>query len=328
MQDIKNLKESLRKQRNNFYIQEINIRTTFAKNKTSMKSAPLFSSFLLVITAALWGFSFVAQRAGMEHIGPYLFNGIRFTLGSLCLWPLLLFFQKKRRKKNTPQKNILASGIILGIVLLTASSLQQIGMQYTNATNGGFITSLYVVIVPIILLFFGEKIPFRVIAGAILALIGLYFISIQDHFQLSEGDTLVLWSALFWAIHVILLGKFARKDNIILLSIIQFTTTAIASLIIALLKEEIQLEAIQNAAIPIIYGGVFSVGMGYTLQALAQKKVRAETAAIILSFESAFAMLGGWLILSEPISMQSLFGASLMLIGILISQIKSIKTTS
>ena len=286
-----------------------------------MQNKTFFSSLLLLLTAALWGFSFVAQRSGMDYIGPYLFNGIRFALGSLSLVPLYLYFHKKSTKKIS-QVNTLKSGIILGFVLFVAASLQQIGMQYTTAANGGFITSLYVVIVPLILVLFGRKIPINVILGAILALIGLYFLSIQDQLQLSWGDTLVLWSALFWAIHVILIGKYTSPGTVILLSIIQFATTAILSLIVAFITEDIIISSIQQATLPIIYGGVFSVGIGYTLQALAQKKVNAETAAIILSFESAFAMLGGWLILSEPITTRSLFGASLMLGGIIISQIK------
>jgi drug/metabolite transporter (DMT)-like permease len=152
------------------------------------------------------------------------------------------------------------------------------------------------------------------------------FLSIQGELKLSWGDTLVLISAVFWASHVMLIGKYAPRGSIILLSIIQFGITAILSLLVALFTEEIIWQGIQDAAIPIIYGGVFSVGIAYTLQIFAQKKVAAEQAAIILSFESAFAMLGGWLLLSETLSFRSLLGATLMLIGIIISQIKWKKT--
>jgi len=294
-----------------------------------MRNHSFAYSSILFLIAAIWGFSFVAQRAGMEFIGPYLFNGIRFALGSLSLIPLYLYnrnINKQEPSVVNHKESIIKKGLLLGFILFIAASFQQIGMQYTTAANGGFITSLYVILVPIFSVFFKKKIQNAVWGGAIIAVIGMYFLSIQGELKLSWGDTLVLISAVFWASHVMLIGKYAPRGSIILLSIIQFGITAILSLLVAIFTEEIIWQGIQDAAIPIIYGGVFSVGIAYTLQIFAQKKVAAEQAAIILSFESAFAMLGGWLLLSETLSFRSLLGATLMLIGIIISQIKWKKT--
>lgn len=280
-------------------------------------------SGILLLTAALWGFSFVAQRSGMEHVGPYTFNGIRFALGALSLLPLYIYQKKRTKKAGENTSEIWKSGLILGAVLFIAASLQQMGMQYTSAANGGFITSLYVVLVPLFSVFLKRKIASLVWIGSGFAVIGLYFLSFTDGFSLSKGDTLVLISAIFWAIHVILISQFAVKGSIVLLSMIQFGLTSILSLLIAIFSETIYWQNIQDAGIPILYGGIVSVGIAYTLQIFAQKKVAPEKAAIILSFESAFAMLGGWLLLSEPLGFRSLLGAGLMLFGIIISQIKT-----
>ena len=298
-------------------------RNNYFRKKNKMKSNPSFIySGILLTTAALWGFSFVAQRSGMNHVGPYTFNGIRFALGAFSLLPLYLYQKKQNKKIANPIPTTGKSGLILGLVLFIAASLQQIGMQFTSAANGGFITSLYVVLVPFFSIFLNKKIDLSVWIGSVLALIGLYFLSFTNSFNLNKGDTLVLISAVFWAIHVILIGKFALKGSIVLLSMFQFGLTSFLSLITAFFLEPIIWGNIQSAGIPILYGGVVSVGIAYTLQIFAQKKVVPEKAAIILSFESAFAMLGGWLLLNESLSFRSIFGASLMLLGIIISQIK------
>ena len=279
-------------------------------------------SLVLILVSAIWGFSFVAQRSGMDYVGPYTFNGVRFLLGSLSLLPLY-FLQKDRVKLSRDQfKKIALSGLLLGSALFIAASLQQIGMQYTTAANGGFITSLYVVLVPIFYLFLKRKVRVHIWIGAILAVIGLYFLSVKDGLSINWGDSLVLMSAIFWAIHVMMIGYFAPKYSILLISIIQFATTAILSLAVAFAIEDVIWTQIVQGYIPIVYGGLFAVGIAYTLQVFAQKKVASEQAAIILSFESAFAMLGGWLLLNEQHGWRSLMGAGLMMIGIIVSQVK------
>ncbi len=280
-------------------------------------------SLLLVLTAAIWGFSFVAQKSGMDHVGPFTFNGIRFALGSLSLIPLYFFFKNKTDYTLKIDLNqSFNSGLKLGLVLFLAASLQQIGMIYTSAANGGFITSLYVILVPILGLFLHKRMGLNIWLGALFALFGLYLLSFNDQVVLQIGDALVLASALFWAFHIILIENYVQKSNVILLSILQFGVTAILSLIVAAFFEDISIQSIKDASIPILYAGLFSVGVAYTLQVVAQKKVQAEVAAIILSFESAFAMLGGWLILGEKHAIKALIGAALMLIGIILSQIK------
>jgi len=280
-------------------------------------------SFILLLVAAIWGFSFVAQRSGMEFVGPFTFNGVRFLLGSISLLPLY-FLQKDRviKKPSEGFNSIWLAGLLLGTALFIAASLQQIGMQYTTAANGGFITSLYVVLVPLFYLFVKRKVGMNIWIGAVLAAVGLYFLSVQEGLRINWGDSLVLMSAVFWAIHVMLIGYFAPRFSIILITIIQFVTTAVFSLGAALILEDMQWTQIVEGAIPIIYGGVFAVGIGYTLQVYAQKKVASEQAAIILSFESAFALLGGWLLLNEQHGWKALMGAALMLVGIIISQVK------
>jgi len=230
------------------------------------------------------------------------------------------------KNKNQPTSTILPAvfknGALLGLVLFVAASLQQIGLIYTTAANGGFITSLYVVMVPMMGLLIGKKIGFNIWMGAIIAVLGLYLLSFNEKVVLQLGDSLVLLSALFFALHIILIEKYVHQSDVILLSIFQFGATGILSLLFAFFFEEMAWANIYSAIIPILYAGLFSVGIAYTLQVFAQKKVQAEIAAIILSFESAFAMLGGWLILNEQHQWKALLGAGLMLTGIILSQIK------
>jgi drug/metabolite transporter (DMT)-like permease len=238
------------------------------------------------------------------------------------LVPLYFFFSRKRNtllKENTT--STLKYGMILGFVLFVAANLQQIGMIYTTAAKGGFITSLYVIFVPILGLFAGKKIGLNIWIGAFLAVVGLYLLSMHGQIKLELGDALVLMSALFWALHIFLIERYVQYSNAVLLSIYQFGSTAALSFLVALPMEEVSLHGILDAWIPILYAGLFSVGIAYTLQVFAQKKVQAEIAAIILSFESAFAMLGGWLILNEQHHLKALLGAALMLAGIILSQI-------
>jgi drug/metabolite transporter (DMT)-like permease len=279
---------------------------------------------ILFLTAIIWGLAFVAQKAGMEFIGPFAFNGIRFFLGAISLLPILLF-QKYFNAGPKKEFNIsftIKGGLIMGVVLFLAASLQQVGIIKSTAGNAGFITSLYIIIVPFIGIFLKHKIRKEVWVGSILAVIGLYFLSINNQFQMAAGDSLILFSAIFWAIHIVLIGHYAPKVNILLLSIIQFTIAAILNLIVAIIFEEIEWQMISNALYPILYGGIMSIGVAYTLQMYGQKNVAPSKAAIILSFESVFAMLGSWLILNEVIGFRKGMGAAIMLIGLIISQVK------
>jgi len=279
---------------------------------------------LLFLAAIIWGFAFVAQKAGMEHIGPFAFNGIRFALGALSLIPLL-FFQKQLFRTSTKHTNTrftIKGGIILGVVLFVAAALQQVGIVKATAGNAGFITSLYIIIVPFLGIFLKHKISKEVWIGAILAAVGLYFLSINQQFRMAPGDGLVLISAFFWAMHIIFIGHYAPRTNVLLLSVVQFSVSAVLNLLVAFVFEEVQWNMISDALYPILYGGIMSIGVAYTLQAIGQRDVAPSKAAIILSLESIFAILGGWLLLSETLTFRKGMGALIMLSGLIISQIK------
>ncbi|MBT4264620.1 MAG: DMT family transporter [Deltaproteobacteria bacterium] len=292
-----------------------------------MKSQLIKSDLLLLVTGLIWGFAFVAQRIGMDYVGPFTFNGVRFALGSLSLIPLILFSQRRTRtekgrpKQISPTKLILSGGLT-GLALFLGASLQQVGLVYTTAGKAGFITGLYVVIVPILWFFRGRRSGSGTWIGASLAAIGLYLLSVTSSFTIQFGDLLEIIGALFWASHILLIDHFSKKIDPIVLSLIQFAFCSILSLITALIFETIVLQEILNAGIPILYGGLGSVGIAYTLQVVAQRNAHPAHAAIILSLESVFAAIGGWLILNEMLSTRSMIGCLLMFAGMLFSQLR------
>jgi len=279
---------------------------------------------LLLLAAILWGFAFVAQRAGMRHVGPFIFNGVRFALGSASLLPLMLVNRRRRNANNlshTSRKTLIVGGGFAGATLFVGSSLQQVGIVYTTAGKAGFITGLYVIIVPVLGLFWRQRPNIVTWGGAILATVGLYFLSITEDFTISTGDLLVLISAFFWAVHVHIIGWFSVRTDPIKLASLQFLVCSVLSLIVAVFTEVITIQGLFNAVVPILYGGLVSVGIAYTLQVVAQQHARPTHAAIILSLETVFAALGGWIILSESLSSRGLAGCALMLAGMLLSQI-------
>ncbi|NOY09463.1 MAG: DMT family transporter [Spirochaetes bacterium] len=276
---------------------------------------------LLLLTASIWGFAFVAQRIGMKYIQPFTFNGVRFALGSLSLLPL--WFIKTDSASGKPESgfSILALyGLLAGSVLFLGVSLQQVGIVYTTAGKAGFITGLYVVLVPLSGLFWGQKPGLSRWLGALLAVTGLYFLSITGNFTISRGDFLVLVSAFFWAAHVQIIGWLSPKVNSVKLASIQFAVCSILSLTAAFIFETVNPAGIVKAAVPIIYGGLFSVGIAYTLQIIAQKTAQPTHAAIIMSLEGVFAVLGGWVILGETLSPRNILGCILMLAGMILAQ--------
>ncbi len=276
---------------------------------------------MLWITSAIWGFAFVAQRAGMEFIGPFTFNGIRFLLGSASLLPLILWQKYKQKSKAKKPGNIVAGSLLAGTVLFIGASLQQAGMVYTEAGKAGFITGFYVILVPLIGVFIGQHITKLLWTGAVIALAGLYLLTINGPLTLQKGDILILVSALFWAAHVQLINKLVDTHAALPLSAMQFAVCGILSLATAGMFEKITLDSIFQAAIPLLYGGLLSVGIAYTLQVVAQQHVHPAYASIILSFETVFAVVGGFLILHEMMSLRNLAGCLLMLAGIVIVQV-------
>ena len=291
-----------------------------------MKKAILHSDAILLTTAIIWGFAFVAQRVGMDHVGPFLFNGIRFALGCLVLL-FFIFIDGNRTAapvpgaQAAPAKTPAGGGILAGLLLFGGASFQQVGIVYTTAGKAGFITGLYVIIVPFLGLFWRQHTTLGTWMGAILAAVGMYFLSISEQFTIAYGDFLVLLSAFFFAAHVLVIGWLSPKMNSYRLAFMQYAACSLLSLIMAAVCEDIQLVGIIRAAVPILYGGVMSVGIAYTLQVIGQKKAHPAHAAILLSLESVFAALGGWVMLNEIMAPRQLAGCTLMLAGMLISQL-------
>jgi len=287
-----------------------------------MKNKRLLSSILLVLAAIIWGFAFVAQKVGMEFIGPFLFNGIRFIMGSLILIPVVISLKSNQNKSNlTNNKKNLYFGILLGIILFLASSAQQIGMVSTTAGNAGFITGLYVIFVPIFGIMLKQFVPKVIWPAASLAIAGFYLLSVKKGFTISDGDIWVFLSAILWAIHVLLIGHLTKQINPITLALQQFLVCGTLSFFTAFLFEEINFNSIILAWIPLLYGGILSVGVAFTLQVVGQKHVHPSSASLILSAESLFAAIGGWLLLNEQMSLRAIFGCALILTGIILVQV-------
>ncbi|HOK48876.1 MAG TPA: DMT family transporter [Sedimentibacter sp.] len=294
-----------------------------------MKSKEIKAVFILLLTAAIWGFAFVAQRVGMEHIGAFTYNGIRFALGSASLLPIIYFSGKKlndtEEKPQADLKTTIKSGIIAGCILFIAASLQQVGLIYTTAAKAGFITSLYIVLVPILGILLKQKTYPTTWIGAVTATVGLYFLSINEDFTIQLGDLLQLIGAFFWAIHIQVIDRFVKKVDAVKLSSAQFATCSVLSLIVAFITEEIVPGQIFLALVPILYGGLMSVGVAYTLQAIGQRHAQPAHAAIAMSMEAVFAAIGGMIILHETMSLRGFLGCALMMAGILITQTENIK---
>lgn len=293
----------------------------------------------MLIAAAIWGFAFVAQRVGMETMGPHFFNAIRFFIGALALAPALWFLSKKKIKSDKSRvttSQLLVAGSLAGILLFGGAAFQQVGIQYTTAGKAGFITGLYIFFVPLIGIFFGQKTGSGTWLGATMALVGLYLLSFSDGLSLNfdnsvelKGDLLELACAVFFAGHVLIIGYLAKKIDPVKLSIIQFFVAGLLSLGIAISFELITWTMITATLIPLLYAGVMSTGVAYTLQVVAQQHAHSSHAAIILSLEGAFALLGGWLLLDEQLPARGLLGCALMLAGMLFSQlIPSFRFTS
>jgi drug/metabolite transporter (DMT)-like permease len=288
-----------------------------------MKAATVKSDGLLLITAAIWGFAFVAQRMGMDHVGPFTYNGVRFALGALTLAPLLLAGARSSAAIPVPMtmRGLICGGGALGVVLFVAASLQQVALVYTTAGKAGFITGLYVVVVPILGLFWGQRPSAGTWTGAGLAAAGLYLLSVTEDFRIEYGDGLVLVSALFWSLQVLMVAWLSPRTRPVSLAFYQFSVCALLSLIAAGLFETFEWAAVGAAALPILYGGVLSVGVAYTLQVVAQRDAHPAHASILMSLEAVFAALGGWLLLGEVLNLRGLVGCGMMLAGMLLSQL-------
>lgn len=295
-----------------------------------MKKEEVKSSALLLLTAAIWGFAFVAQRVGTMHVGAFTFTGLRFALGSLSLLPIVIFTGRRREKSNNEvetKSSFVTAGIIAGSALFTAASFQQIGLIYTTAGKAGFITGLYIVFVPILGIFLKQKTHVTTWLGVFVAIIGLYFLSVNEGFYIELGDWLEIIGAVFWAVHILVIDHFAKKVDAVKLSIMQFVTCSALSLMAALIFEDISIAALSQIVIPLLYGGILSGGVAYTIQAIAQKHAKPSHAAIAMSMESVFASIGGLILLGEIMPLRGYLGCALMLAGMLLSQYENFTKT-
>lgn len=268
-------------------------------------------------TAAIWGFAFVAQSVGMESLGPHSFNAMRFLLATLSLLPLLFIFKPKQSQNN---RQLWLGGIAAGSCLFLGFTCQQIGLQYTTAGNAGFITSMYIVFVPILGLMFGHKTERHTWIGVGLSLVGLYSLTVGPNLSINKGDAIELLGTLFWTGHVLLIGYLSRYVSALPLSIVQFFVATLLASITAFTLETPTLEGIKMAWWPLVYAGVASSGIAFTLQTLGQKNVSPSISALILSSEAVFAILGGWIFMEETLSNRALVGCGFIMTGMIISQ--------
>ncbi len=277
---------------------------------------------MLLSASLIWGVAFVAQSAGMSFVGPYTFTAVRSALAAIGLGILVLILDRTNMKsKNTDKKVLWRAGIILGIVMTIASNLQQIGLVTTSAGKAGFITSLYIVLVPVFGLFIKRRPHPMLWISVLVALVGLYFLSIRGDFTMSRGDLFVLASAVAFTFQILLVDHYSPKVDIIRLNLIQFSVMAILSSVPMMLFEQPKIGAISDAWLTIVYAGLFSGCGAYTLQMLGQRRVEPTTASLLLSPENVFAALAGWAILGQNLTAREMLGCALVFVAIISSQL-------
>ncbi len=294
-----------------------------------MKKSSLRSSLLLFLTAAIWGVAFVAQRVGMDYVGPFTFSCMRCLLGGIVLLPFIWF--TGRRKKDSPAVDsgaekgpvLWIGGICCGLALFVASNLQQVGMQYTSVGKAGFITAMYIVIVPLLGFFLGKKVKIQVGISVLLAAAGLYLLCITEKFSLGRGDFLVLLCAFVFAIHILVIDHFSPLVDGVRMSCIQFFVCGLLSGIVMLICEHPSIQAIAAAWLPIGYAGILSCGVAYTLQIVGQRDMDPTVASLILCLESVVSVLAGWALLGQTLSAREGIGCVLMFAAIILAQLSA-----
>ena len=282
------------------------------------------NNVLLVLTALIWGCAFVAQSVGMDYVGPFTFNMARFLIGAIVLLPVIWFMDRQRKtgaEKGAGQKTLIIGGICCGTALAVASTLQQWGILFTTVGKAGFITAMYIVIVPLLGVFIGKKVRPLIIGCVAIAVVGFYFLCMTESLHLGLGDFLVLLCAIAFSIHILVIDHFSPKVDGVKMSAIQFLTAAIISAVPTLLWEQPVLTEILQAWQPVLYAGVMSCGVAYTLQIIAQKNADPTVASLLLSLESVFSVLAGWVLLGQGLSLKELFGCVLIFCAIILAQL-------
>ena len=285
-----------------------------------MKKMKLSSSLMLFLSALIWGFAFAFQSQGMDYMGPMTFNGTRFLIGAFVLVPVIFIFRKPGEKKKITKDDMkvtITGGMVCGLCLFAASSLQQVGIQYTSVGKAGFLTTLYIILVPIIGIFFKKKASVMVWIGAILSVIGMYLLCVSETMSINKGDVFAFCCAIVFAFHILSVDYFSPKTNGIVLSCIQFLTSGICAMVCAFIWEQPAVNEIVNGIVPLLYVGIMSSGVAYTLQILGQKNADPTIASLIMSLESAVSVLGGWMILGQKLSGKELLGCLLMFIAVI-----------
>lgn len=301
-----------------------------------MNKYTLRQSLLLLLTAAIWGVAFVAQSVGMDYVGPFTFNTVRSLLGGIVLIPCIVLLKRINvGSKDTAgaaehasgdpagqRKVLLTGGVACGVLLCIASNLQQFGIMYTSVGKSGFITAMYIVLVPVLGIFLKKKAGIKIWCSVAIAVGGLYLLCMTDSgFSIQKGDLLLLLGAVIFSFHILTIDYFSPKVDGVKMSCIQFFTCGILSMVCMFLFEQPQIGAILQARIPIVYAGVLSCGVAYTLQIVGQKGMNPTVASLILSMESVISVIAGWLILHQKLSGRELLGCVLMFVAIILVQL-------
>ena len=309
-----------------------------------MKNKSLISSIALLLAALFWGCAFVAQDIGANYVKPFTFNAIRMFLGGLILFVVILIFDAFKYKKAVKigdlssisqlgvkgffNKKVILTGVICGSVLAVASTIQQFGLHYTTAGKAGFITTLYIVLVPLFGLFVKKSPKWNVWISVALAIVGLYLLCVTESFSINFGDLLVFICAFCFAAHIIVIDKFANQLDSLKVSCVQFLTTGTICFILMFIFETPKIEDILKCVLPILYMAIFSTSIAYTLQVVAQKNVESTVASLLMSFESVFAALAAWVIQGDVLSIPEFIGCVFMFFAIVLAQLKFNKKKS
>lgn len=292
------------------------------REKTEVKGMNRYTlrqSAILLLTATIWGVAFVAQSVGMEYVGPFTFNAVRTFLGAIVLVPCIFVF---RRRQSQNGRQLLAGGLICGVLLFVASSLQQMGIQYTSVGKAGFITALYIVLVPVIGMFFRRKTGVKIWIGVALAVIGMYLLCLkQGDMRLEIGDLLLLGCAVAYSFQILSVEHFSPLVDGVKMSCIQLFVCSFLSAICMCIFETPRIESILDAKIPILYAGIMSCGVAYTLQIIGQKGLNSTVASLIMSLESVISLLAGWIILGQTLSGRELTGCIIVFAAIVLVQL-------
>ncbi len=293
-----------------------------------MDRKSIIGAALLCLTALIWGTAFVAQKSGLDHLEPCAFNGIRNLIGCVALLPCILFIDKLQGRRSSffgacadSRSTLFKGGICCGVILAIASLLQQVGIGWTSVGKAGFITTLYIFIVPLIGLCFGKKVSRLLWFCVAAAIFGMYLLCFRGGGGLNKGDVVIFLCAIGFSFHILVIDYFAPKTDCVRMACIQFGTAGVLSLLIASFTEHITWSGITDACIPLLYAGVLSSGVAYTLQIVAQKYVHPVIASLLMSLESVFAALGGWIILGERLNGRELAGCAIIFAAVIIAQL-------